>query len=143
MGLLDSLKVDWAKSKAAWKDSQTKLAQTRLEKAKSSVNSDRRRSLNIVGESFTNSDGTSRQVEIKRCREGEPVTLQPEPDNEYSDKAIAVFSCRNVQLGYIGAEHCEWIARLIQNPQFEAEIEWITGGERGKPSRGIVLSISV
>ena len=142
MGLLDSLKADWAKSKAAWKDGQSKLAVARSHKANGYLKATGRRSLNIVGESFTNSDGTSRQLEIKRCRAGEPITLRAEPENKFSDKAIAVFSCRDIQLGYIGADHCEWIARLMQNPEFEVEIEWVTGGERGKPTRGIVLSIA-
>jgi HIRAN domain len=142
MGLIASLKADWAKSKAAWKDGQAKLAIARTEKAQNRIKAGDRHNLNIVGESFDNPDGASRQLEIKRCREGESVTLRAEPENKFSDQAIAVFSCRNVQIGYIGSEHCEWVARLMRNPDFEAEIGWISGSKRGKPSRGIVLSIA-
>ena len=147
MGLFDSLKADWTKSKAAWKAGQAKIAAAKSEMVAKPASSNHpgrapsQRSLNIVGESFSNAGGQSRHVEIKHYREGEPVTLRAEPDNEFSDQAIAVFSCRNVQLGYIGAEHCEWIARLMQRPEFKAQIQCITGGERGKPSRGIVLLI--
>lgn len=38
------------------------------------------------------------------CREGEPVELRAEPENKYDEHAIAVYSCRGVQLGYLPSE---------------------------------------
>jgi hypothetical protein len=37
------------------------------------------------------------------------VHLLPEPRNKYDPRAVAVFSERGVQLGYLGAERCAWI----------------------------------
>jgi len=45
---------------------------------------------------------------------GEPVELRPEPRNPFDERAIAVFSCRGVQIGYLPAERCGRIGQLIR-----------------------------
>src|SRR5690606_16829346 len=99
-------------------------------------------SIHLAGESKKNRDGTSRQAEIKRCSEGEPVQLVREPNNPYDRNAILVLSARGRGIGYISAEQCVWIAELIDKGRdCRAEIECIIGGEPGKPSVGVILQV--
>lgn len=67
----------------------------------------------VVGESFRNDDGTSRQDIIRRCAVGEPVLLVPEPLNRYDRNAIAVRrAATGEQLGYLRREVA---ARLVDD----------------------------
>ena len=58
--------------------------------------------------------GPSRAFEIAVCRPGDPVELRPEPKNPADARAIAVFSERDVQMGYLRAEHAWRIGRLAE-----------------------------
>lgn len=64
----------------------------------------RQLSLAIVGIDYPNKRGPDRRFELAICREGELVELRPEPGNPYDEHAIAVFSCRGIQLGYLPSE---------------------------------------
>lgn len=66
-------------------------------------------SLAVVGIGYENADGSSRIDELAKCRRGEPVELRLEPENEYDSRAIAVFSIRGVQIGYVTALRAGWI----------------------------------
>jgi hypothetical protein len=66
-------------------------------------------SLAVVGAAFKNADGSDRHAEIRACEPGERVFLIPEPDNPHDGNAVAVFTGREVQIGYISAER----ARLV------------------------------
>ena len=93
--------------------------------------------LAVVGESFVNDDGTARQVEIKRCRVGEPVKLLREPDNPHDPGAVAVLSMRGVQIGNLSRE-AGWVAAAIDAGRpFKAQIEAING--RPNELSGVVL----
>jgi hypothetical protein len=72
-------------------------------------------SLAVVGADFPNRTkrGPTRRFEILLCSPGEPVHLVPEPKNPADPRAIAVYSCRGVQLGYLTAERCGWIGKMI------------------------------
>ncbi len=48
------------------------------------------------------------------CTPGEPVDLRPEPTNPADPRAVAVFSTRGIQLGYLTAERCGRIGSLIR-----------------------------
>ena len=72
-------------------------------------------SLAVVGGRFLNADGGSRQFEIMLCDPGEPVDLRPEPKNPHDPRAVAVFSARGQQIGYLTAERCGRIGALIQS----------------------------
>ena len=50
-----------------------------------------------------------------REERGEPVELIPEPKNPADPRAVAVFSTRGVQLGYLTAERCGRIGALIRD----------------------------
>jgi hypothetical protein len=70
--------------------------------------------LSVVGGIHPNADGSNRLFEIALCAPGEPVTLLPEPRNKHDPSAVAVFSVRNVQVGYLSAERCGWIGSRIR-----------------------------
>lgn len=100
--------------------------------------------LGVAGEGHKNPDGTSRQAEIKRCRDGEHVTLVAEPTNPYDPLAIAVLSARGTCIGYISRDHNEWIGtKLAAGAITSATIQAIVGGEKGKPSRGVLLAVAI
>jgi hypothetical protein len=71
-------------------------------------------SLAVVGAQYPNKRGPTRRFEIALCKPGEPVELRPEPKNPADPRAIAVFSERGVQLGYLTAERCGRIGALMR-----------------------------
>lgn len=86
-------------------------------------------SLNVVGAAYPNSDGSSRKFEVMLCERGEAVTLQPEPANKYDEHAIAVFSSRGVQIGYLSSERAVFVAQLLRAGHtlhciFQAATDW-------------------
>ena len=54
-------------------------------------------------------------MEILICKPGELVDLVPEPGNPKDPRAIAVFSERQVQIGYVRAEQAQWIGTLLRD----------------------------
>jgi len=70
-------------------------------------------SLAVVGADHANRDGSDRRFEILLCKPGEAVELRPEPRNRHDSRAVAVFSVRGVQIGYLTAERCGRIGALI------------------------------
>jgi hypothetical protein len=71
-------------------------------------------SLAVVGADFPNKRGPTRRFEIALCKPGEPVELIPEPSNPADPRAVAVFSARGVQIGYLSAERCGRIGSIIE-----------------------------
>lgn len=51
------------------------------------------------------------QAAVRRCRAGEPVVLQPEPENPHDSRAIAARSSSGGRLGYLPRE--SWIHRVM------------------------------
>jgi hypothetical protein len=72
-------------------------------------------SLHVVGANHPNADGDNRRLEILLCVPGEPIELVPEPKNPADPNAIAVFSSRNVQIGYLTADRAPWIGGMLRN----------------------------
>jgi hypothetical protein len=72
-------------------------------------------SLHVVGANHANADGGNRRFEILLCIPGEAVDLVPEPRNPVDQNAIAVFSCRGVQIGYLTADRAPWIGGMLRN----------------------------
>lgn len=69
--------------------------------------------LPIVGIMHPNKRGPTRRFELAICQPGEALTLLPEPGNPADAYAVAVYSGRGIQLGYVPAERCARIAALI------------------------------
>jgi hypothetical protein len=70
-------------------------------------------SLAVVGADYPNKKGPGRRFEIELCASGETVQLVPEPKNPADPRAVAVYSARAVQIGYLTAERCGWIGGLL------------------------------
>ena len=69
--------------------------------------------LAVVGADFLNKRGPTRRFELAMCAPGETVLLVLEPDNPADENAVAVFSCRDIQIGYLSAERAPRIRQLI------------------------------
>ncbi|CAN5278393.1 hypothetical protein BH11PSE5_BH11PSE5_30680 [soil metagenome] len=70
-------------------------------------------SLAVVGAQHPNRKGPTRLFEIRLCTPGEPVHLIPEPKNPADPRAVAVFSARKIQIGYLTAERAPWIGNMM------------------------------
>jgi hypothetical protein len=98
--------------------------------------------LAVHGESHRNSDGSSRQKILRRCQVGEPIEPVLEPDNLYDSDAVKVCRANGEQLGYAPAD--SRIAQTIRAGRLlRVSIAELIGGTPGKPSRGVVLWVSV
>ena len=108
-------------------------------------------SLAIVGIDYPNKRGPGRRFELEICKPGEPIELRPEPGNQFDEHAIAVFSCRGVQLGYLASERAVLIGTLWRQGRdaaaifqsFEARVGWLRVGFDGdQPSLPVAPSIT-
>lgn len=72
--------------------------------------------LAVVGIDYPNADRSksSRRMELLMCAPGEPVELRPEPKNKHDEHAVAVFSARGVQVGYLSAERAPYIGKRLK-----------------------------
>lgn len=78
-------------------------------------------SLYVVGVAHANEDGSNRAFEVKMCNPGDPVELRREPKNKHDPQAVAVFSVRGCQIGYLSADRAGWIGgRLAQGQPIAA-----------------------
>lgn len=80
----------------------------------------------VAGTGFANSDGSNRAYIIhKHCRDGMPVRLVREPNNQYDKDAIAVYISvprlfgllgqSFVQIGYIKASAADNLAKKMDS----------------------------
>ncbi|USA40248.1 HIRAN domain-containing protein [Pelagerythrobacter marinus] len=83
-------------------------------------------SLAVVGADYPNTRGPGRRFEIALCKPGEPVELIPEPKNPADPRAIAVYSARGVQIGYLTAERAPWIGKLLREVEVRAIFQQVT-----------------
>jgi len=86
-------------------------------------------SLAVVGAQYPNKRGPTRRFELAICQPGEPVQLAHEPKNEADENAIAVFSERGIQIGYLTAERAPWIRTLLSRGEelhavFQQQTQW-------------------
>lgn len=78
-------------------------------------------SIAVAGVAYPNPDGGNRLFEVKLCAPGELVELRLEPKNKADPAAIAVYSARGVQIGYVPADRCVWIgSKLRQGDEVDA-----------------------
>jgi hypothetical protein len=87
-------------------------------------------SLDVVGVDHPNrKKQVPRRFEIEMCSPGEPVELIPEPTNPADERAVAVFSARGIQIGYLRAERAPLIGGMIKagteiRAIFQAATKW-------------------
>lgn len=97
--------------------------------------------LEVVGESFDNEDGTSRQAILARCQEGDYIELRRQPKNKYDKNAIGVFTELG-QIGHVSRELAKGLAPIMnRGVTFEGRIKRILGGTKNKPSYGCIIEI--
>lgn len=90
---------------------------------------ERELSLPVVGIQHPNADGSSRRFEIELCGPGDPIHLLREPKNPHDEFAVAVFSERGQQIGYLSVERVPWIgAKLGAGEEYEAVYQGLVGG---------------
>lgn len=84
-------------------------------------------SLAVVGASYPNRHGPTRRFEISVSHPGETVELRREPKNPADPQAVAVFSARGIQMGYLTAERAPWIGGMLaQGREVRAVFQWAT-----------------
>jgi len=84
-------------------------------------------SLAIVGIDYPNKRGPARRFELALCVPGEPIEFSPEPTNKHDPYAVAVYSCRGVQLGYLTVERAPWVgAQIRQGREIRAIFQGMT-----------------
>lgn len=86
-------------------------------------------SLKVVGVHHLNKNGSNRRFETMLCSPGEAIYLRPEPKNPADPQAVAVFSSRGIQIGYLSAERAPWIGGIINSGRdviaiFQHEATW-------------------
>ena len=105
----------------------------------------------VVGVTFSNTDGSSRQAAIKRLRGGDMLHLEHHPDNPHDSNAIAVmfsyrrwFRTHTAQIGHLNAELAERIVLdFDQGKRVQARVKEVTGGTRQKPTLGVNIALYV
>lgn len=94
----------------------------------------------VVGVTFNNDDGTSRQNIIKNCKAGEDIIFKPLPTEQYPD-AIGVFNKSGQQLGHLSQGVAAEIKNKYGYNPMSVTVSNITGG--GDLSYGCNLHIIV
>ena len=85
----------------------------------------------VVGVTFDNDDGSSRQEIIKKCKVGDSIIFKPVPAEKYPE-AIGVFTTTGEQFGYVNAELARKLKSKYAMNLMNVRISNITGGGKGK-----------
>jgi len=92
----------------------------------------------VVGVTFPNDDGSERQKILKRCKVGDRLLLEHDPNNEYSSMAIDVLRTNGQQVGHAPEYLAERIiSELADGCGAVGVVTSITGGTWTKPTRGL------
>ena len=93
----------------------------------------------VAGESRRNDDGSDRQAIIARCRVGELLRLEHEPDNPHDINAIRVLRQNGEQIGYLEREFAgQVVSRTAKGYVFRAAIAGI-----GRPQRSAFYGVAI
>jgi hypothetical protein len=93
----------------------------------------------VAGESHRNADGSDRQAIIPRCRVGELLVLEHEPNNPHDINAIRILRQTGEQIGYLEREFAgEVVSRSAKGRQYHAVIAGI-----GRPHRGAAYGVAL
>lgn len=72
-------------------------------------------SIAVVGADYPNANGGNRRSEIAFCNPGEPLHLVPEPKHEHDEHAIAVYSARRFQIGYVASQRAVLLKKYMND----------------------------
>lgn len=99
----------------------------------------------VVGESFKNPGGKSRQAIIKKyVRAGMNANLVPEPNNPYDREAVAVYVAGH-QIGYLKSEVAQRLNDKLAFDDFTASatVHEVHGGQGHKRNLGVTLEVTI
>ena len=97
----------------------------------------------VVGESFRNDDGSDRQAIIQRCRVGDLLVLQHDPDNPHDINAIRVLTQGGEQVGHLERNFAgQVVSRSAKGWGFHALVAGV-GRASGSGLYGMALLIVV
>ena len=91
----------------------------------------------VEGSTFCNS-----QKIISELKQGEVLSVVPEPENKFDNNAIAVYH-KEIRIGYIPKETAAKIVKDVTIGKVSCVVSEVTGGSGGKENYGcnIVLNI--
>ena len=81
----------------------------------------------VVGVTFGNADGSSRQEYIRKLKPGEELVFRPLPTREYPD-AIGVFTLKGKQLGYLNSDLAAELKYKYPTNFMRVTVDSVTGG---------------
>jgi hypothetical protein len=61
-------------------------------------------SLAVVGCWYDNEDRTSRQLELRECQPGDPITLVRQPNNPHDHRAVAIVTASGTCVGVLSRD---------------------------------------
>lgn len=96
----------------------------------------------VVGVTFNNDDGSSRQKNIAACKAGQGVIFRPVEVKGHPE-AVAVFTENGKQLGNLNAELAAELRGKYATNAMQATIAEVTGGAGDKPTYGCNLHIII
>ena len=96
----------------------------------------------VVGVTFNNDDGSSRQKNIAACKAGQGVIFRPVAVKGHPE-AVAVFTESGKQLGNLSAELASTLRTKYPFNPMQATIAEITGGTGSKATYGCNLHLII
>ena len=94
----------------------------------------------VVGVTYENDDGTSRQEILKTCSTGEDIILKPLSVPGHPE-AVGVFRKNGQQLGFLSAELASAVRKEYAHNPMSVQIAGLTGG--GGYARGCNLRFTI
>jgi len=88
--------------------------------------------INVVGVTYSNNDGSSRQNYISKMKLNDNIIIEKEPDNPYDSNAIKVLYGDGLQIGYLPMNKSELITSYI-NMGYKVSVSLVSinGGTDG------------
>lgn len=97
--------------------------------------------VNVAGISKRNPDRTYRQLIAAKLREGDPIRLARNPQNQYDANAIEIFTQDNEQIGFVPAERAEELApQMDKGYRVEAWVHTVWPGT-DSTNTGVLVAI--
>jgi hypothetical protein len=95
----------------------------------------------VVGESFRNDDGSDRQTITPRCRVGDLLVLEPEPDNPRDINAIRVLRRNGEQIGLEREFAGQVVSRTAKGSGFHALVAGVGRGKSGLYGMALLIVV--